>query len=357
MHDPHVALEWLEATSFIKDSRRVMMAIKAFAKIFARKLGVHIVDIMADMQPISYETLRWARIKADMVAMSLHRRFWRGVADASDIFIWCDASPQWRGFELFASTIEIYDSEGNFHRRLAPVLSLQRASLDAMGKTAFLWQVWLMAGPRLADFTRFLSRVRGICTDMGIERLLANYFDTGKVFYEVMFSRVIPQELGTHTFPRALAIPGWRHLWDVVLRRGLASLSWFPGWMAGMRSLISFLRVETNMQQMTKDMLSSGFPMVAEIFAKMCLPTIADWRFGAFVSSCAPPSPVRLSWCSPNGEAHFVGHPITRFVVASFAMCLDSRSPGSNFGLSVFTWVMMYLECGPMEVVRWPPKI
>lgn len=282
MHDPAVVLEWLSATSYIRNIRQAYSASMAFARIFARRLEVPVTELTGAVSPISYETLRWARVKADVVAMALHRRFCRHVLDRSEIFIWCDASPQWRGAELFATTFEIMDEEGNFHRRLAPVLSLQRSQLDTTGKmVALLWQIWLMAGPKMADFLRFLNRVRGVCTDMGTERLLANHCDFSVDFFRMFCPRYEHrfEEERAFAFPRAVQSPGWRHLWDVVLRRGLASLSWFPAFMSGLRAVVSFFRTTTVMSQVTQSLTTAGFAVVADMLKNMKLPAIADWRW------------------------------------------------------------------------------
>ena len=46
----------------------------------------------------------------------------------------------------------------------------------------------------------------------------------------------------TWLFPRAVEMPGWMHQFDLLIRRGLSSLSFFPGWVDLMKALISFLR-------------------------------------------------------------------------------------------------------------------
>lgn len=67
---------------------------------------------------------------ADCTAMLYFRLLWAsmfsdpGVGHLS-VYLFTDASPQWRGLELYASTIEMFDG-GTFLRRLLPMISLDR---------------------------------------------------------------------------------------------------------------------------------------------------------------------------------------------------------------------------------------
>lgn len=182
--DPEFVVEWLEATAFVKEVRKVHAAAAVFTKLIARRLGKKASDLKPDSA--GYETLRRARVRADCVAMLLHRRFIHSLGDDCQIFIYCDASPQLRGTELFATSFDIYDGTG-FHRRLAPVVSLERTQYDSTGKLlALLWQIWLMAGPKLDDLVRFCNRVRGLVTDQGTERRLASMPDAVGAFWKMI---------------------------------------------------------------------------------------------------------------------------------------------------------------------------
>merc|ERR1712012_1038342 len=86
-----------------------------FGNIFARRLGVSVTDITKDLPNISYETLRHARIGIDSVAPMLTRSLFASFGINIDIYIWHDASPQWRGIELLAPTVEVLDAQGNFY--------------------------------------------------------------------------------------------------------------------------------------------------------------------------------------------------------------------------------------------------
>ena len=39
-----------------------------------------------------------------------------------------------------------------------------------------------------------------------------------------------------YTFPRAIKVSGRRHLWDVVIKRTLLSIVWFPEWLRDLKA-------------------------------------------------------------------------------------------------------------------------
>ena len=71
---------------------------------------------------------------------------------AISILIWIDGSPQWRGSEMYAGTIEVLCEEWSIRWTL-PVIALRSGMLDAVGKTlGLLWALWLMVGPSIEFF-------------------------------------------------------------------------------------------------------------------------------------------------------------------------------------------------------------
>ena len=148
-----------------------------------------------------------------------------------NIHIFCDASPQARGIELFAASWDL-EQDGVAERRLFPIIRLSRRQLTAAGKlSGLLWMMFLVSGQSLSTFMSFLTNVRSIVTDFGVERLLVDqpncvFQFLQKAFPLTDFFRMI--KIGSYVFPKALHMPGWRHLWDGVLRQGIYSLHWFP---------------------------------------------------------------------------------------------------------------------------------
>ena len=143
--------------------------------------------------------------------------------------------------ELFASAADIFFGGSGYWRRLLPVISIMREQLSAVGKTVcLLYQISLMFGLSQAALLKLCSRVRSITTDMGTERLTVQSNGIIGAYLEHMGARLDnfaePQQL----FPRALQIPGWKHMWDNVLRRSLSSVLWFPTFLRLFKAWISF---------------------------------------------------------------------------------------------------------------------
>lgn len=136
--DAEVIIDWLEATKYIRSIRESREATDAWAKVFARPSGISAARLSADVEKVHPEALRRSRVRLDCVAMVLFRRFWQVQVQAlpdnlPHIYMFADASPQWRGLELYASSFDMVLGESLSHR-LFPLVSLDKEYLDAPGK-------------------------------------------------------------------------------------------------------------------------------------------------------------------------------------------------------------------------------
>ena len=199
-----------------------------------------------------------------------------------DVFLFADSSPSLTGLKMFSVPIDVFVQQGDttlLERRLLPLVSLSRDFLDAVGKlVALLWALWLMLGPQMDQFRHFLGRTRAIVSDCGTERKLADHMDIIPFFYQVLNPKLPESPFSSHTFMRALPIPGWMHTWDNILRRGLASLTFFPKFIDNLRALVSFLRTDILKRQAIKDAKAFGFVMLAELLEDLSLPSLACHR-------------------------------------------------------------------------------
>lgn len=59
--DPYLVLDWLGASSFVKDIRQSPAAADAFAKLFGRNSGLSRAELMSNLASVGYSTLRRAR--------------------------------------------------------------------------------------------------------------------------------------------------------------------------------------------------------------------------------------------------------------------------------------------------------
>ena len=221
-------------------------------------------------------------MRLDVVCMSLFRMLWRMLSSSVCVFLYLDSSPQAEGVELFAVSFELWALDGSvpFMRRLMPVILLPRNFWDASGKlVALLWCIWLLVGPRPDDVLRFVMSIRSITTAMGTERMLAIMPDILPDFFSLL--------LGFHqhglphrqfTFDLALQVPGWMHSWDVIIKRCLSSLSWFPSWLDKFKSIVKICRTQSMTKDMSRQLRIEGLPGIAEMISRIYLPSVAERR-------------------------------------------------------------------------------
>lgn len=111
--DPELMLEWLEASRDVKNIRHINRAARSFSRIFARAWTVPRHKLIAQLPQVNYNTLRVGRVRLDSVCMLIMRAFWDKVqtetGNACNLYLFCDASPTWRGVEMFASSFDLYD--------------------------------------------------------------------------------------------------------------------------------------------------------------------------------------------------------------------------------------------------------
>lgn len=297
MEDPELVLDWLDASQHIRNLRKVGFAAIPYARIIARSTGLAPEQLTSQIRYIGYETLRIARLRADMVAMLLFRKFWSqtmAMAEGStNVYIFCDASPTWRGVELWASSFDLFDGS-RFLRRLFPVLALSPEMVDAIGKSlSLLWQIFLMAGPAVEMVRLFCGRVRAIITDMGVERKIGDMRDICEQLYGALSPGCrIQRASSQYMFPRALQVPGWKHQVDLLIRHGLTSMKFFPHWLAQLKAVNNFLRQDGYMQVLRKFLDDAGLHALSEALGKARFPNFAEWRWGTLFYSISALMPV-----------------------------------------------------------------
>ena len=244
MHKAPLLVEWLAASAYIKQQSQVWQAAKAFFKVLATHHEIPLPDVIQDLRAANGEVLRVARIKLDCVCSLLFRQVFAALPDHCDIFIYLDSSPQVRGEELFAASWEVFDPvKDSFvvSRRYMPLVALGRDFMDAAGKTlALLWLIFLLVGPAWQSMRRFCNMVKAVLTDMGTERLIHSQPDILPDYFELMHGINVGCPLQARMFPNSLSMPGWQHGWDLMLRRSLLSLPFFPSFIAGLRALFFF---------------------------------------------------------------------------------------------------------------------
>ena len=294
LHSPETVIAWMVATMHLKDLKHTAECSKAFATIFSQACGVEASSLMANLKQVHWELLRRARVRLDCTAMLLFRALWYDLmagdaAQQTYVYLFTDASPQWRGLELFASSFDMM-CEGRLLRKMLPMVSLRKEFMDSVGKCmAMLWQIFLMTGPTYGMVKAFCSRVRSITTDQGVERMLANFPCVLPDFFQGLVDGKYqpPQEPRlAMLFPKAVSMPGWMHMWDLVIRRGLCTPRYFPKWLVGLKAVVAFMRKSTYIEALARSLRQKGLHGAADLLAFASLLGFAEWRWGT-LRACA----------------------------------------------------------------------
>jgi hypothetical protein len=227
-------IDWVGASKHLLNINAYWGCAASYAALFARRSSETERGLMDTLEKINLETLRQARVRTDVVSMLAFRRFWKSLeGTAVNIYLFVDGSPQRRGLELFASTMDVIFPGGHHMRKIFPYIA-PVLGMDTLSKTtALLWQVFLLCGPCFHSIRRFCASVRSICSDMGTERNIYRHIDFLKDWFWYVGCKLNRNHIvdNARLFPRALGQPGWKHLWDLLLRRALCSLSFFPAWL------------------------------------------------------------------------------------------------------------------------------
>ena len=146
-----IILEWLDACSLLRQQRQGKLAAQKWANVLARN-KMDPATLLEGLRAVGYDTLRRARVRLDIVQMLVIRSFVTSLMPLTAfLYIYCDASPQFRGHELFSASVEVVWGHGDhtsFLRRLLPQVAVRRDMMSSEMKLyTLLWQIWLMAGP------------------------------------------------------------------------------------------------------------------------------------------------------------------------------------------------------------------
>ena len=90
---------------------------------------------------------------------------------------------------------------------------------------------------------QFCRSTRSLCTDMGSERLLARMpIQVLVSFMQHVGSKTFISIDSPYIFPHAIHMPGWKHTMDLMTRKGLYMLPWFPSFIKGVKAVVKWVR-------------------------------------------------------------------------------------------------------------------
>ena len=118
-------------------------------------------------------------------------------------------------------------------------------------------------------------------------------------FYEFVRIPAPPSLVGhgPRLFPRTLRMPGWRHIFDNAIKRGLTSQLWFPRFLQALKGVVAFFRDCNLVDTLCKDLKRRNFHGIASLVADKLssLSSFAKWRWTTINDSVLPISQVIAS--------------------------------------------------------------
>ena len=148
--------------------------------------------------------------------------------------------------------------------------------------------IWLAVGPTFAAMLRFTGSVLSLTTDSGVERLIPAMRDVLPEFM-VAIGCVLPRgwRRRKRTFPLAVRSPGWKHVWDGLMRRGCHLLYWWPSFLKQLKGIVYVLRDHDLLKTLMRSLRRTGRQGLADLLKKLHLPNFAQWRWGTLTEVCA----------------------------------------------------------------------
>ena len=140
---------------------------------------------------------------------------------------------------------------------------------------SFLWALWLEVGPDQSLLRWNSGQIFGFTTDRGTERAIADAPDVSKeLFASLGVEYTLPPR--QYLFIKAIWIPGFHHLMDGAVEQVLASITFWPGWLAMLKSATKFLRIDTHRERVIITACSLDFD-TSRLRDKP--PSFAKWRW------------------------------------------------------------------------------
>jgi hypothetical protein len=126
--DAETVFKWVRASRIVKQIRLMKDSRNDFYDLAGEEVPADIQQAAKERPGVSYDVIRKGRVKLDMVMMNVFRSYFRTLtADRLWISLFIDASPQKRGYELFAISLDFVFSctEQTFKYRRQPSHSLR----------------------------------------------------------------------------------------------------------------------------------------------------------------------------------------------------------------------------------------
>ncbi|CAK0819359.1 unnamed protein product [Prorocentrum cordatum] len=230
-----------------------------------------------------------ARPRLDMAVMSIERRMlsvgpWsRPRVGRRTIHLYTDSSPN-SGEEIMGSLCDIFIPGASVLGHLLPGVCLGHGYQGAMDKAfALLWQLWLIAGPRMETLEHVLEDCLSITTDMGHERLIADLGNCLTVFASKLGLQVSAMFASySRLLEFCVAVPDWHHLISGCLKASLQALEEWPNILNTLRAHCRFFRSDSYREALVVWLKTNGHGDFSKLLRYFSA-SFAKWRFETFL--------------------------------------------------------------------------
>ena len=249
---PHLVRAVLASGSLTSACNLGLNRVRQLQYMFPQRWATLVSSLQADgFRDPSGSVLCRARKRFDIACM-LAQRYWAMNEGPFIRFLFCDASPQKRqSWEVFLSgevLIPVSAVRGRSVSEIDPAVIVRRkAPLNTLGigrvsledkLASVLHQAWLEYGPAEGSIRSLVNGTMGALTDMGVEFGIGDAKD------------IIPEFFGREAgsaatrgflFPRALKLPGSKHIVDLILRSVTSAIPWFPAALEHFKAIVQWL--------------------------------------------------------------------------------------------------------------------
>ena len=252
-HDPVRILKEITHVGFLTDVANTEKALTAALDVLVDDDALAAEVRNKRPKTMKRTAIQEARLKLDPATMLIERRELAHYAyDDPDgiesIHIYSDASPV-TGSELQGMVMEVVLAIGTCLQWVMPGVQLHFGGARALDKVlAFLWSLYLMAGPNAFVLSYIIGKITSLCTDMGTEiRMIEcpNILHVWLLRLAGVPLDSLPRlfRINSRLFHDAVKIPDWSHIIANLMKMAVQQCERWPEILTALRTLCRFFRV------------------------------------------------------------------------------------------------------------------
>ena len=283
------SLKLLEFTHFLKDKNKSAEAMDACidAAFDGDDEGADGLRSRQTANP-KHSSIYAQILKVDAVGMIVERREWLDIYANSpeklvSAHLFTDGSPV-TGQELQGMILQLCWLDGSITERIMPGIALHYGGASLCDKVfAFIWALWLVAGPNGFIMRFILDRIFSVTTDMGTELGFIGVLDLLNAFILRPKTKIPIDQLAGYIVPgsrlvkNALKIPDWSHIFGNLMKYSVNKIENWATVLISIRYLCRFFRIYDWRQQIIVK-LQTNYPEVKQLL-KYFTAKLAKWRY------------------------------------------------------------------------------